>query len=113
VFVFPGNPNGTLAAPGYLPIQAVGLSVADFNHDGNVDIATGSTNVSGSKTFAEIRSGDGSGAFPIMPTTRFQTRWYMVRAADVDGDGKPDLLTQVAGPPGSPARIGLYRNTTP
>jgi len=113
VFVYRSNADGSLNSPAYYPIDAVDLVAADFNHDGYVDIATGGQNAAGTRIVAEFRDGDGSGIFPLKPTTTIGTKGYMALGFDVDGDRLPDLITQVVTAPGAHSKIAIYRNATP
>ncbi len=64
------------------------MTAADFNGDGKVDLA-----VSLSNNELDILYGDGEGDFAgFAPITVAQTAYRLVHAADLDGDGHPDLL---------------------
>src|SRR5262249_17042052 len=61
------------------------LATADFNGNGKVDVAVGSTAGIG------ILLGNGDGTF--QPATFFASGTYAsIASADVNGDGKPDLV---------------------
>ena len=92
VAVLPGNGDGTFGPPIVTPVPEPyidGLTVADFNLDGVPDLITFS-NTYGEYYFA----GNGDGTFtggaavgPFGPS-------YSLIAADFNGDGKPDLLSE-------------------
>jgi hypothetical protein len=66
------------------PIGVVSMAVADFDGDGNLDIATASTHV-------EILYGKGDGTFPAAQVYGLSSS--MLAVADVNSDGKPDVVT--------------------
>lgn len=89
-----GNGNGTLgpeqsypAATGSLPADPVGLAVADFDGDNNLDIA-----VALHSNRYSILGGAGDGTF-LAPSTRFlpSANPSAIAAGDLNGDGIPDL----------------------
>lgn len=121
-----GKNDGTFAAPLLLhpPIQpnistplglfgavtttAVGIVAGDFNGDGNVDVAeyltvVGASSGQGSAVVVFLGNGDGTFGFPIVSTsTSFANALpQFLLAADVDGDGKLDLLAPCGNPAGS------------
>jgi hypothetical protein len=121
-----GNNNGTFASPLLLhpPIQpnistplgligavtttAVGIVAGDFNGDGNVDVAeyltvVGAISGQGSAVVVFLGNGDGTFGFPIVSTsTSFANALpQFLLAADVNGDGKLDLLVPCGNPAGS------------
>jgi hypothetical protein len=81
--LFSGQSNGTLLLSATTQMQLVpgGISSADFDRDGHLDLAVGS----GPGT--ALYRGDGTGGFasPVLYSA-------VPYAADVDGDGHPDLL---------------------
>ena len=90
------EPNTIIAAtpPGHIANGLQDLAVADFNHDGNLDIAIDSF---GSRV--DILLGTGTGAFvpapiPTYLTTDNQTGFGggMIEAADLRGTGNADLV---------------------
>ena len=91
-----GNGDGTLQAPvGYTvgigPIQVV---AADFNHDGNIDLATGNTGNTtglGSGTIS-VLLGNGDGTFQGQATYPISPGAFLMRTADVNGDNQLDLV---------------------
>ena len=69
-------------------VQPQSIAVADFNGDGNQDLAV--ANVNGNEL--TILLGDGSGGFSPAPGSPIAiSRPYSVAAEDFNGDGKPDL----------------------
>jgi hypothetical protein len=81
--LFSGQANGTLVLSANVPMQVVpgGIGSGDFDRDGHLDL------VVGSGPDAAIYRGDGMGGFasPVLYSAPPYT-------ADVDGDGRPDLL---------------------
>ncbi len=95
-----GNGNGTFAAPTILNIPGgdtvatSSLAAADFNADGNIDLALLDANA-----FSGIYYGQGNGNFTSVPNVDLLPRdlinLYASGAAiavDLNKDGKPDLL---------------------
>jgi hypothetical protein len=84
VTVFLGNGDGTFAGSGIAGPAGSGgqnLVVADFNNDGNPDIAT---------SYGQILLGHGDGSFTLLPQTLPETQAALT-AADFNHDGKIDL----------------------
>ncbi len=107
VSIYLGNGNGTVqaardfaAGPGS---GNAGITVADFNGDGYLDIAV-AAGAPGGLT-ANLLRGNGDGAFqspasfPLAGTT-YPYRSRPCIAADLNGDGRPDLVISVATPTG-------------
>lgn len=108
--IFASSATGVVAVPGALapwcnltaqaPMAVdvdqvpVGLAVGDFNADGKLDIATSS----GKTTNASVRVGNGDGS--LRKGNEFaNTLSSGAISADLDSDGKPDLITASADQP--------------
>ena len=87
--------------------QPYGLAVADITGDGRPDVVT--TNYTAST--ATVLPGNGDGTFqpPVSYSTGTGGTPYGVAVADVNGDGKPDVLAANA----SDGTVGVLVNTTP
>ncbi len=66
-----------------------GLTIADFNEDGNLDIAAGSRGNSG----VAVWNGDGWGTWTPTFNLPFTGRYERLDHGDINNDGKMDLLT--------------------
>ncbi len=96
-----GNGDGTFQTPAAIATQDAGISaivVQDFNSDGHADIVT--VQQDGGATFF---AGNGNGAFATATNLLGGYEPTYVIGADMNGDGKPDLV--VGG-----ATIGLLIN---
>ncbi len=97
--VYLGRPNGTLAPPVDYAVSGSSLAVGDFNGDGKLDIVAVGGN---SAPYASILLGNGDGTFqaPTPLTPSVAGTYTAVAAADLNGDGKLDLVlaTQDFGP---------------
>ena len=94
VGVLLGNGNGTFQAQqtfstgaGWVPVS---VAVADVNGDGKPDLIVG--NVGGNSV--SVLLGNGNGTFQVQQTFSTGTGSFpfSVAVADVNGDGKPDLI---------------------
>jgi hypothetical protein len=98
--------DGTFAPPSFLdtgsPWGATGLALGDFNGDGRIDIAatTGGNSPTHLALFFQSASGV-PGPVTKVPTYDIPTA---VRAADIDGDGRVDLVVSHVGW----MAVGLY-----
>jgi hypothetical protein len=73
-----------------------GVTTADLDHDGHLDIATGI--VTGSNSgIVEIYRGHGDGTFGVVETYRPYRDCYAIIAADLDADGVTDDLAVAEG----------------
>lgn len=77
------------------PQQRLSPMVADFNGDGNLDIAAFQFQATFPNTasYLQILAGNGDGSFtPTFAITPFHKNGIPVTAADVTGDGRADLI---------------------
>ena len=95
--VFPGNGNLTFGAL-YSSYSAVTFKMADFNHDGLLDLAMIMQQDAFGTELIGTALGNGNGTFQ---SVRTQTGWSVLEnlrisddfhAADIDGDGTPDVV---------------------
>ena len=96
-----GNGDGTFATPtiqnltGGDAIRSSSIAAADFNADGNIDLALLDVN-----DFSGVFYGKGDGTFTSVPSTGFVVPKDLINieaggiavAVDLNGDGKPDIL---------------------
>ena len=80
--VYLGQPGGTLGAPATELDGSYRVSLADFDHDGNLDIIGNST--------AQIRFGRGDGTFGV--PQRFAAFGAYPVGADMNNDGLTDIV---------------------
>lgn len=102
IVVFPGNGDGTFQTPTWQsPASSVpdSVALADFNGDGKLDALIGYSpgTFPSPLASAQVALGNGDGTFNLtsqLPiyTSSFQSAGIIVRAADLDEDGKPDAL---------------------
>jgi hypothetical protein len=88
VYLGKGNGNftpGNIYLLGQTPMQAV---TADFNKDGNQDVAIANATMGGVMVFL----GDGKGNLTHSQNYRGTTTPISLAAADLNGDGAPDLV---------------------
>jgi len=92
VQIFLGSGDGTFQTPIDYVVgeDPNSVAVADFNGDGNLDLAV--TNVLSSTV--SILLGNGDGTFQPPTTLNISTSPFGIAAADFNDDGKPDLIFQ-------------------
>jgi hypothetical protein len=96
ITVLLGNGKGQFKASKYSPIavnskpHTHGIAVADFNHDGNIDVTTESW----AENSVLVLEGQGNGNFIQTAAFKVGQRPYQrLRSADVNLDGNSDIIT--------------------
>jgi hypothetical protein len=82
-----GSGTGTLQPPRQLGIGSTTIAMADFNLDGKLDLAS-----YGYGNFVQVALGDGLGGFANPANFEVGVSPSSVTAADVNFDGRPDLV---------------------
>lgn len=90
VSILPGNGDGTFGAQSAYTVgkSPDGITVADFNGDGNLDIAT--SNYSDSTISVLLGNGDGTFRTQLRASPNLAYPVSLV-SGDFNGDGIPDL----------------------
>jgi VCBS repeat protein/FG-GAP repeat protein len=98
-------------------IGAWSLTAADFNGDGNVDVAVAHQcrppSCTGPAAVVGVLAGNGDGSFQPAVTYDTHSPSVLALAADVNGDGKPDLVIGNAPPVPEGTIDVLLNNSTP
>jgi len=105
ISVYFGNGDGSFTAGPEIPIDdPQGIAAADFNNDGDFDLAVVSPFVR--QDLLVVALGDGMGNFPVVqsfPTQRGSGDARDLAVADFDGNGRKDIVTaQVSGQGSNP-----------
>ena len=91
------------------------LAAADVNCDGALDLVLGGQLSSGMQSEISVLLGDGSGNFPVQVKPGYGGSWAYgldgISVADVNGDGRPDLVTSNLNSSWS-NNIGILPNTS-
>ncbi len=91
LLVFLGRGDGTFSSPtsyGTAMVSTYSVSAADFNGDGNIDLAVGTQQ----GMFVFLEKGDGTFQVPINTPTPNINGTGGAFSGDFNGDGKPDLM---------------------
>jgi hypothetical protein len=110
-FIFLGDGKGTFSKGigfsifGSNSANSYSVVTADFNGDGNQDLATSSYN----KNVVVVATGNGDGTFTVQPSFSTGTNPYAIAYGDFNKDGKYDIVTASSGPINT---ISVLLNTT-
>ncbi len=95
IYISMNNGNGTFAQPIIVAVSQnpYAITSGDYNHDGNMDLATAHYGSYGANNWIEVHLGDGQGGFISHTTYQVGQGPYDIVSADFNGDGNPDLAT--------------------
>jgi hypothetical protein len=83
------------------------VTLADLNNDGKPEILVSNYSSSTISIYRNVSQPD-SPAFQVVPDLTTAKNPYSISVADLDGDGKPDLVV----PADIPSSFGLFKNTS-
>jgi FG-GAP-like repeat len=97
--VIRGNGKGTFGLLPFYPLPSATFvgALADLNGDGRLDLITGSTNNGSGPSVLTILQGNGDGTFAAQPPIPLGTEAFTFTAADVNRDGRSDLVFSGSG----------------
>ncbi|HEX4344634.1 MAG TPA: VCBS repeat-containing protein [Solirubrobacteraceae bacterium] len=112
--ILPGDGAGGFGAPLALSTgdNPSSLNVADINGDGHLDLVVGTSR----SNSVQVWAGDGGGSFapPVSLGLNGATRPSLSAVADVDGDGRPDIVTSNLSTSAAYVKdVSVLLNTTP
>jgi len=100
ISVYFGNGDGSFKAGPEIPVnEPQGIVAADFNNDGDLDLAVVSPFVRQDKLVVAL--GDGMGNFPVVQSFHIRRNSGEPRdiaVADFDGNGRKDVVTAQGSP---------------
>ena len=94
-FVMLGNGDGTFQTPAFYPagVQLYSATLADVNVDGNLDLLLNDLPPAGTGTYQiTLQLGNGDGTFGASSPVLENYVVTDIQAADINQDGKPDLV---------------------
>jgi hypothetical protein len=109
--VFTNNGVGGFALASATPVGPAPQEVAgaDVNGDGKLDLIT-ANNASGNGNTLTVLTNNGTGGFALASSPTVGTGTVWVTAADVNGDGKADLISANYGPSGTGNTLTILTN---
>jgi hypothetical protein len=94
-----GAGDGTFPTGSILPARDDPRSIAsaDFDADGDADLAACNSGQSVARNAVSVYGNDGDGTFTVGGHFGAARGHYVAEAADIDGDGRPDVVTTSGG----------------